>query len=57
MPMILLQPLLKFVLNLCIAVGVVFTVPCTIFVIICIIRGDIRISITKSSNKNSEEEM
>ncbi len=38
-----LQPILKFALNLGAELGIAFMMICTIFVIICIINGGIKI--------------
>ncbi len=44
----ILQALFKFVLRLGVIFGLTFMVACTIFVIYCIIRGDIKINIIRN---------
>lgn len=43
----ILQALLKFVLRLGVIFGLAFMVACTIFVIYCMVHGDIKINLTK----------
>ena len=43
----ILQALLKFVLRLGVIFGLAFMVACTVFVIYCIVHGDIKINLTK----------
>lgn len=49
----IMQALLKFVLGLGIIFGLAFMVACTVFVIYCIIHGDIKINIIR--NKTEKE--
>lgn len=44
----ILQALLKFVLRLGIIFGLAFMVACTVFVIYCMVHGDIKINIVKN---------
>lgn len=50
-----LQPMLKFVLNIGAILGLAFMVLCTVFVIISIIHGDIRINIVRDETENKEK--
>lgn len=43
----ILQALLKFVLRLGVIFGLAFVVACTVFVIYCIIHGDIKINVIR----------
>ena len=47
------QALCEFVLKLGLIFGLVFMVACTVFVIVCVIHGDIKIKII--SNKAEKE--
>lgn len=52
----ILQALLKFVLRLGIIFGLAFMVACTVFVIYCIVHGDIKINLTQDrANKEKNE--
>ena len=51
----ILQVLFKFVLKLCVTLGFIFMVACTVFVVVCAIRGDIKINITKSESEKEEK--
>ncbi len=48
----ILQAMLKFVLTLGAIFGLAFMVICTVLVIVCAIRGDIRINITRDNAEN-----
>ena len=50
----ILQSSVKLALILCVLIGIVFMMTCTVLGILCFIRGDIRISITSKSDKDSE---
>ena len=50
-----LQAILKFALNFCITLGIAFMVICTVFIIISIIKGDIRISKVNNESGNSKK--
>ena len=43
----ILQAIFKFVLRLCVIFGLAFMVACTVFVIYCMVHGDIKINLTK----------
>lgn len=43
----ILQAIFKFVLRLGVIFGLAFMVACTVFVIYCIVHGDIKINLTK----------
>lgn len=45
----ILQTLFNFMLKLGVIFALAFMIVCTIFVIVCIVHGDIRISIVKSN--------
>ena len=47
----ILQALLKFVLRLGVIFGLAFMITCTVFVIVCIIHGDIKINIVRSNEE------
>lgn len=51
----ILQTIFKFVLRFGLIFGLAFMVACTVFVIICIVRGDIRISIDRSETENEKK--
>jgi hypothetical protein len=51
----ILQVLFKFVLKLGVTLGFIFMVACTVFVVVCAIRGDIKINITKSESEKEEK--
>lgn len=50
----ILQALLKFVLKLGIIFGLAFMLACTVFVIVCVIHGDIRINVVRDETQNKE---
>lgn len=45
----ILQAIFKFVLKLSVVFGLAFMVACTVFVIVCIVHGDIKVSIVRDS--------
>ncbi len=47
-----LQAMFKFTLTLGTIFGLAFMVICTALVIVCVIRGDIRINITRDNAEN-----
>lgn len=51
---VILKNLLKFILSLSVIFGVAFMMACTAFVIICLVHGDIKISITRSKAENEK---
>lgn len=51
----ILKTLFKFVLKLGLTFGLAFMVACTVFVIVCVIRGDIKINIIKGEIENEKK--
>lgn len=49
----ILQAMFQFVLKLGVIFGLAFMVACTVFVVVCVIRGDIKINIVR--NKAEKE--
>lgn len=47
---------LKFILSLSVILGLAFMVACTAFVIIYLVHGDIKISITRSKAENGKSD-
>jgi len=47
----MLQALFNFMLKLSVVFGFVFMIACTVFVIVCIIHGDIKINIVRSNEE------
>lgn len=47
--MAILQAIFKFVLKLSVVFALAFMVACTVFVIVCIVHGDIKVSIVRDS--------
>ena len=47
----ILQLIFKFILTFSAVLGVVFMIACTVFVIISLIRGDIKISMVRDETK------
>lgn len=45
----ILQTLFDFMLNLGVIFGLAFMIVCTVFVIVCIVHGDIKINIVRSN--------
>ena len=52
---IVMQTLFKFMLELGVILGLAFMVACTVFVVVCVARGDIKISITRTENGKENE--
>lgn len=50
----ILQPILNFILTFSAVLGVVFMIVCTAFVIISLIRGDIKISTIKDEAEKQD---
>ena len=50
-----LQPVLKFILTFSATLGVVFMIACTVFVIISLIRSDIKISMIKDATEKQDK--
>lgn len=51
----ILQAMLKFTFNFGAIVGCAFMVICTVLVIICVLTGDIKISIVRSKEEKENE--
>lgn len=51
----ILKTLFKCVVNISAILGLAFMVICTIFVVICIIHGDIRINIVRDETENKKK--
>ena len=47
----MLQTLFNFMLKLSVVFGFIFMIACTVFVIVCIIHGDIKINIVRSKDE------
>ena len=50
-----LQFIVRNVLILSTIIGLAFMVACTVFMIICAIRGDIKINVTRSKDEKENE--
>lgn len=51
----ILQTLFNFMLKLGVLFGLAFMVACTVFVIVCAIRGDIKINVIRSKTEKENE--
>ena len=51
----ILKALCKFVLTLGTALGLIFMVACTVLVIVCAIRGDIKINIVRRETEKENK--
>ena len=51
----IVQLMLQFVLKLGVIFGLAFMVICTVLVIVCVISGDIRISIVRNETENEKK--
>lgn len=51
----ILQVLFKFVLKLGVTLGFIFMIACTVLVVVCAIRGDIKINVIKSESEKGEK--
>ncbi len=47
----MLLAILQILLKICIIFGLAFMVVCTVFVVVCIIRGDIKINVVRSNEE------
>lgn len=54
MLVVILQTLFKFILKLSFILALAFTVACTVFVIYCIIHGDIEIDVRNKTEKENK---
>lgn len=52
---VILKNLLEFILSLSIIFGLAFMIVCTVFVIVCIVHGDIKISMVRNENGKENE--
>lgn len=52
----ILQLMFQFVLKLGVIFGLAFMVACTVFVIVCIVRGYIKINIVKDYTEKENQE-
>lgn len=50
-----LQLTLKFILTFSAIVGIIFMILCTAFVVVLLIRGDIKISMIKDETQNQDK--
>ena len=51
----ILQAMFQFMLKLGALFGLAFMVACTVFVIVCVVRGDIKINIVKDNAEKEAE--
>lgn len=51
----MLATILQTLFKLSVILGIVFMMACTVFVIVCIIRGDIKINIVRDSVEKENE--
>ena len=51
----MLQTLFNFMLKLSVVFGLAFMIVCTVFVIVCIVHGDIKISMVRNENGKENE--
>ena len=51
----ILQAMLQFVLKLGVIFGLAFMIVCTVFVIVCIVHGDIKINVIRSKREEENE--
>lgn len=47
----MLLAILQILLKICAIFALAFMVVCTVFVVVCVVRGDIKISITRTENE------
>lgn len=55
MLVVIMQTLFKFMLILGVIFALAFMIACTVFVAVCAIRGDIKISIIRTGNEKENE--
>lgn len=55
MLVIIMQTSFKFMLELIAIFVLAFMIACTVFMVVCAVRGDIKISITRSENGKENE--
>lgn len=51
----MLLAILQILLKICAIFGPAFMVVCTVFVVVCVIRGDIKINISKNETEKEDE--
>lgn len=51
----MLLAILQILLKICAIFGLAFMVVCTVFVVVCVIRGDIKINISKNETEKEDE--
>lgn len=51
----MLSTILQTLFKLGMVVGLAFMVLCTVFVVVCVIRGEIKVSITRNENEKENE--
>lgn len=51
----MLLAILQILLKICAIFGLAFMVVCTVFVVVCVVRGDIKISITRNKIEKEDE--
>lgn len=51
---VIMQTSLKFMLILGVIFVLALMIACTVFVVVCVVRGDIKISITRTENGKEE---
>ena len=52
-----LQPILNFILTFSAVLGIVFMIICTIFVVISLIHGDIKISMVRDETDKEDKQL
>ena len=52
----MLQALFNFMLKLSVIFGFIFMIACTVFVIVCIVHGDIKINIVRGNAEKGNEQ-
>lgn len=52
---VIMQTSFKFMLILGVTFALAFMIACTVFVAVCVVRGDIKISITRTENEKKNE--
>lgn len=51
----ILQTLFDFMLNLGVIFGLAFMIVCTVFVVVCVVHGDIKINIAREGEEKEVE--
>lgn len=55
MLVVIMQTLFKFMLELGVIFVLALMIACTVFVVVCVVRGDIKISIARTGNEKENE--